>query len=328
MLPAHFPGQISQRAQKAVLMHHGDRENLILGIDYQISGAQMPDHFAWVISVPNEPDDYQLADSAIFSQTRNWMAPLLKRWERPRIGFGCGCATLGMPDSTRPSLEFGEAAQVGPYSIQPVRGVGSDAVSALNGWLQENGFPSEDPKHLAYFVEEKFTFLCIRVDAPAGATAVAASAKLPPLQLSFRSERPYYPLLFSARQGVFDLDLMMLTEGRIDFDASADTLRKLAWSDALKRNVRIKSKEIPGALWQALSKSGEPPTRMYANRLICVGVNRGDSIFGWTEDVFLATGGRAKAQRRSGLPLLVTALALIWLRWRAKPARDALATRP
>ena len=53
MVPRDFRGRISQRAQEAVIIHHEGRQELILGIDYQISGADvMPGQFAWIITVP------------------------------------------------------------------------------------------------------------------------------------------------------------------------------------------------------------------------------------------------------------------------------------
>ena len=41
-------------------------------------------------------------------------------------------------------------------------------VSALNAWLEKNGFPTEDPEHMKYFVENKFTFLAIKINPPKG----------------------------------------------------------------------------------------------------------------------------------------------------------------
>lgn len=38
MLPAKYKGTISQNAHEAVIIHHGDREELVLRIDYKITG--------------------------------------------------------------------------------------------------------------------------------------------------------------------------------------------------------------------------------------------------------------------------------------------------
>ena len=66
MVPRDYKGTISQSAQEAVLIHDGNREELILRINYQITGDKMPDQFAWIVTVPNEPDAYAVADKETF----------------------------------------------------------------------------------------------------------------------------------------------------------------------------------------------------------------------------------------------------------------------
>ena len=63
MVPVSYKGRIGQDAQEAVLIHDGDREELVLRINYRITGGAMPDTFAWVITTPQEPDAYALADA-------------------------------------------------------------------------------------------------------------------------------------------------------------------------------------------------------------------------------------------------------------------------
>ena len=60
MVPAGYKGSITQSGQEAVIFHDNGREELILKINYRISGAEMPDRFAWIITVPNEPDAYAI----------------------------------------------------------------------------------------------------------------------------------------------------------------------------------------------------------------------------------------------------------------------------
>jgi hypothetical protein len=96
-------------------------------------------------------------------------------------------------------VELGTRVRVGPYDIQPVRAHGVEALDGLNRWLRKNGFPTEDPAHMKYFVENKFTFLCVRVAPPEGEKNVASSSSLRPIHLSFKSEKPYSPLRFSSR---------------------------------------------------------------------------------------------------------------------------------
>ncbi len=285
MVPASYEGSIGQDAQEAVLIHDGDREELVLRINYRISGETLPTNFAWVVTVPNEPDAYAVATSDLFKD----MFDLSVRLVTPPSGPRIGCAMTGMR-MPMDGLEFGERVRVGPCDIQPVRGVGADALEGLNAWLASRGFPAEPPEHMRYFVEENFTFLCIRVLPPSGESASSASGMLPPLHLSFRSERPYYPLRFSSRQGVFNLNLHTITRSKLDYSAAAETLAKINWaSQRLKRNVRLREKSMPDSLKVVYAESvwEKAEGKWYYNNLLCDQVNKGDTIRTWHEDVFL-----------------------------------------
>ena len=306
MVPRGFAGRISQRSQQAVLLHHGDRQELILQIDYQISGEKMPSQFAWVVTVPDEPSAYHLADAGIYQAVRLWSNARVMPPPRP-TGGGCrmGCtsqAPLSRSDVESSPLEFGRRAQVGPYDIQPVRARGVQALEALNGWLEENGFPREEPAHMKYFVEQRFTFLCIRISPAAGEASVASGGKIPPLQLSFQSDEIYYPLLFSSRQGIFDLQLVVLSGTPLDYRQSGSTLARINWrSGGLYRNVTVDATTFPSALQRSYDKRAikDVPEQWYLNVLRCRDVNRGESIASWTEDVFLTTSVEAPVHHAS-----------------------------
>lgn len=283
------PGSISQRMQQAIITHADGREELILGIDYQIEGAT-PDQFAWIITTPSEPDAYRVADLDIFDDMNETAQRLLVRQWRYYPPGGRGRAA-GHVES---DLEFGTPVTVGPYDIQPVRALGLDALTGLNTWLDDNGFPTEDPDHMAYFVENDFTFLCIKVTPEAGSDQVAAGGQLPPLHLSFETERPYYPLRFSTRQGVFDVNLHILTEEPVDFDASQPTLGRLNWSNiGYLRNHVVKLDAMPASLRDAIDKGhlGDVEGELwhYSN-VFGRNVNEEMAIASWPEDIFLTTG--------------------------------------
>src|SRR5260370_95482 len=72
MVPADYEGTIQQSAQEAVLFHADGREELVLKINYKITGDPLPDRFAWVITVPNEPDRYEVADNHLFKEVFDW----------------------------------------------------------------------------------------------------------------------------------------------------------------------------------------------------------------------------------------------------------------
>lgn len=295
MVPKSYEGRIGQRRQQALLVWADGREELVLGIDYLITPktkegtqgapAALPPSFAWIITVPAEPDAYAVADRELFQQMNVLAGTLLAPKTHSREAAPAGTIT------SQP-LEFGTRVQVGPYDIQPVRARGVEALGALNQWLDANGFPGEDRDHMAYFVTNRFTFLCVKVLPGEGEKAVGAGGRIPPLHLSFASERPYYPLKFSSRQGVFDVDLHVLTRTPLDYTASAPVLERLNWRNKdYERNVSLGADSQPALLRKVLEASrltGDRDRWRY-NALYCADVNSGDSIATWTEDVFLET---------------------------------------
>lgn len=290
MVPAGYEGSISQSGQEAVLFHHDGREDLILKIAYRITGKEMPDRFAWVITVPNEPDAYAVADAALFQEVHDWAIPIVT--PPPSMSSGSSRSATPKAAAVPEGLEFGQAVTVGPYDIQPVRALGREALEGLNTWLSENGFPTEDPGHMAYFVDHKFTFLCVKVNPPEGKSSVAAAAGLDPLHLSFRSPEPYYPLRFSSRQGVFNVSLYVLTKDHFDYRTSGDSLQRMNWKDeGFRENVAVNSADFPKTLADAFGKGGfkDAPGRWHLNVLRAYGVNRNDSIATWKRDIFFAT---------------------------------------
>jgi hypothetical protein len=308
MVPVDYEGRISQNAQRGIIFHKGDRQELILGIDYEITGEAMPANFAWIITVPAEPDAYHLADADILTATQRWAKFKVTPPPPPqnRSGGGClgGCGVQPPDAQMAPanSVELGRFAKVGPYAIQPVRAIGANALEGLNTWLEENGFPTEDPQHMKYFIENKFTFLCIKVSPPNGNESVAKGGDIPPLQISFKSEQVYYPLRFSSRQGMFDLELVTMTVEPIDFQQSKKTLTKIKWlSYELYRNVPVQPKMFYGSLKEAYERHqlGEVSGDWYLNLLQCRMVNQDNSIATWDEDVFLATNPKIEPHQAS-----------------------------
>jgi hypothetical protein len=353
MIPLGFPGTISQDAQQAILLHHDGREELILRISYRISPTEeaesaekpsadvardaetdkakpLPDRFAWVVTTPSEPDAYNLADADIFNAVGHWARPLLAPNFQSHGGCSIGCGAQVKSDAHAPSmLIFGEPAKVGPYDIQPVRALGVEALDALNEWLAANGFPTEDPGHMTYFVENGFTFLCIKVSPPEGADQVAGQGMLPPLHLSFATERPYYPLRFSSRQGVFDLNVYVLTSTPLDYEASSDSLARINYaSGQLEKNVAVAADQFPPELAKAFEQHefAEAPPVWHLNLLNCYDVNRDDSIAGWKEDIFLTADGDPPAGATAADPTLAALFVFAlggWLQWRVRKRPEA-----
>ena len=283
MVPATYAGTISQSAQEAVIFHADGREELILKINYKITGDTLPDKFAWVITVPNTPDAYEVADAKLFEEVFPWAEKLVV----PQTKNG---NTFGGRDH---GLEIGKPVKVGPYTIQPVKALGKEALAGLNEWLAENGFPKEDPAHMEYFVEHKFTFLCVKFDPPKDKKTVDAEGGVPPLHLSFKSDSPYYPLRFSSRQGVFDVNLYVFTKEKFDYRESSDSLGRInvAEKTPFSTNVEVAPKDFPKPLKAAYEKSKfkDDSGKWHLNVLRAKDVNKGNAIAKWKTDIFFKT---------------------------------------
>lgn len=334
MVPRSYIGSISQDAQEAIILHQGDQEDLILRINYKIQGDTMPETFAWIVTTPSEPSSYQVADPEIFSEVRRWASRLVAPPRRPS-GGGCslGCGGKGVKKSKPASrLSFSKPVEVGPYHIQPVRALGGDAFAELNVWLKENGFPVEEEKHLKYFIDNQFTFLCIKVAPPKGESQVGSNGYLPPLHLTFTSPRPYYPLMYSSRQGVFDLALYQLTDRPLDYENSASSLGLINWSNSpVKKNVIVSSSSFPARLQKIFNDNAAEggAKKWHLNLIQCYNVNHGNSIAKWSDDIFFTTNENAPTTSPStaavhpGSLWLIVALACLWMLQRTSRTRIA-----
>lgn len=306
MVPRDYAGRIGQNGQKALLIHDHGREELVLGIDYRITpaiapsekgkgappaaGPVMPPSFVWVITVPAEPDRYTVADPALFDDLSKLTAELLPP---PARDNAIGLRTTA-PASA--GVELGQRVLVGPYDIQPVRARGREALDALNAWLGANGFPTEDPGHMAYFVDRRFTFLCVKVGPAEGETGVGPGGAIPPLHLSFASERPYYPLKFSSRQGVFDVNLWVVTRGEHAplrqsdnaelFDRLNGRLIVSTPLETARLPERVRAMLAEAPVHDAAPESGKSRRWNFA-LLRCERVNERTPISTWADDVFL-----------------------------------------
>jgi len=264
-------GSVSGIRQQAIVFHAGGREELIIDVEASLSETdEMPGLLAWVIALPSVPDAYHTGvDSDVFFKAqltfdRKVRRDLyrLNRHNSPHRGHGYGPPStkpvLRMPGrnrSSRGSLTQGTpltgkgerpapiAPQtVGPYEIQPINVQGGDDVAALNAWLTTNGFDAVDPDQTACYAGEALTYLCIKVRPSDEAQPFGVNVELSPLRISFATDKPFYPLIVSSQQENVDLDVVMFTEQRIDFQASADACRRLGISDDNDKHYRTENR--------------------------------------------------------------------------------------
>ena len=124
MVPRTYGGTIGQSMQEAVVVHADGREELVVGIKYRMKPDQdgkMPPYFAWVITVPNEPDRYQLAERDLFKEVFRWGNPKMEK-----RSSGNGLVPRSEIDGGE--LVWSKVVKVGPYTIQPAKATGMAAL--------------------------------------------------------------------------------------------------------------------------------------------------------------------------------------------------------
>ena len=295
MAPKTYKGEIGQNMHEAVMFHADGREELVLGIKYNLrpdKGEKLPETFAWVITVPNEPDHYTLAERSIFKKTFAWADPLVNV-SPPTNSFDSKRKAR-----TSDGILLSDEVKIGPYTIQP----GMHAIKGLNKWLDDNGFPQEDVAHMKYFIENNFTFLCVKVNPAATKKSVPGAGAIKPLHLSFASEQPYFPLKFSSRQGVFGVNVWMFTKDKIDSKKCDPIFAQLAVGksqsldkitlrgDYQSENVSVKSQDFPAPLAKLLKNTQYEKvknTKQWNLSLIrSKAVNQKIKIADWKTDLF------------------------------------------
>jgi hypothetical protein len=305
MVPRTYQGTIGQSKQEAVVVHADGRQELVLGINYKLKpgkDGKLPPYFAWVITVPNEPDHYQLADRDIFRKVFDWGDPKMRVQTRDK-------SAREEPGRSANGIILSKQIKVGPYTIQPVKATGVEALKGLNDWLEKNGFPKEDEKHMEYFVKNGFTFLCIKINPSEAGASVPGAGPLKPLHLSFKTKEPYYPLRFSSRQGVFGINVWMLTKEKIDpkkawavynkLNAQSPMNNKGVVNPFSKFNVPVKKSNFPKSLVKVVengqSTAIKEQKQWHLNLIRSSSVNNSRSrIAQWNEDVFVPLAGLTK----------------------------------
>ena len=172
-------------------------------------------------------------------------------------------------------------------------------MTALNKWFTENKFPTKDPKEMGFFIERKYTFLCIRVKAGGESkTKFGKSATLSPLRISFASKKPFFPLKFSSHGGSFPLSLYLFTSKPIDWVASGKTMKQLGKyttenvADHPLSNYEVKNSKLKGQLSSLFRKIKSKNKTFRSVKLFFVNHintyipnNKNNSISKWEQDI-------------------------------------------
>ena len=186
--------------QRALIIHDGEKETLLLQVKY--SGSI--ENFAWVIPVPVRPEANSISTAidSIFQELHDITQPKAYRFDGYNSLGGGGSRDNKFDDnsSTIPSMEVQvwEQLQVGPFSVSVLSGTDSQA---LIDWLTYNGyhFPDHANSIVDFYIQKNWFFLATRVDIQSAQQESNSSyqAGLPALKMTFRTEKPVFPLRIS-----------------------------------------------------------------------------------------------------------------------------------
>jgi len=172
---------IHEPEQKAAIIFRDGVEDLIISPRFSGKASR----FAWIIPTPSRPTVGKVG-GALFHE----LAALVYR-PGPQPAGGTEKAMA------RPAgVIVLERKQVGAYDVAVLQAGDS---GALVRWLRDNGFamvPAAE-KPIRAHVAEKWTFVAARVSVPEAARGLSEGT-LAPIRLTFRTERPVYPLRVSS----------------------------------------------------------------------------------------------------------------------------------
>lgn len=309
MLPAAYQGDVDQSEQQVVVLYHNGHQEMIIRVRPFIKvfanengDPVFPEYMEWVITVPNKPTGYAEADQAVFSDANalnNRLQKLYVDQMPEELITGCGMKSdMSVASAATPGgLDISAPIQVGAYRITEVKARGVEALTELNTYLAQHGYKEEDPDHMRWFVENEFTFLCIRITPPDGRTQLGERMDLKPLQVGFDTPKPYYPGKFSSQQGAFGLSLCVISSEPLE-GAQLSRMRKRLDGSSGTSNLWT-SQALPATLADASAVyKSDMPKFWYINQIISEGFNHKDengvpAINTWTDDVTFALGSSA-----------------------------------
>lgn len=227
--PKGFMAPIDSGAQRGLVLFDNGRQELVIQPGYRVNTeklerAEVTDDgvvkglksFAWLVPLPALPDSYAEAEATLFDDLQKFTAvgPRLPEDDSDERTLG---PVVFADDDESDTVEFFEAVTAGAYTIQPIKAQGELGGQELAAWLKDNDFGEVDERILRFYLLENYYWLAIKWKSEADLPA-DGSAK--PLQISFKTPKPVYPLKINDKRGEFDLELWLITREAVDLTKS------------------------------------------------------------------------------------------------------------
>lgn len=296
---------ISQKAQQILVVHDDGREDLVIGIDYEAGAA--PATVGMVVPVPTVPDAYEALAPEAMDELRDWVDLEMRSHARSRDQGPIAVAAA----APEPAVEELEPARAGPFEIQPLRARGAEAVTALNEWLASHELSTIPEAALRYYVDRGWTFLAVKVSPEEGREALRESASLPPLRISFASERAVIPLKLEAQGAPFEVSVHLVTTRQVADDALEGARRRgfVAAANATQAEHprstsypytdrhRFHAADLPEPLRPVVERLGDRELFLRVLHARTFGIGAAEPM-GWEEE--LSVPGTAEGERLEG----------------------------
>jgi hypothetical protein len=247
--PREFKYPIKAGAQRGLVFFADGREELVIRPSYKVEGEGLKvkndavegfTTVAWIVPVPSLPDSYKEADEKLFSSIADFTKPF------DTIGMnGLADDLDSARKEGRQGAEFLEEVKVGDYTIQPVKAHGELGGIELQGWLKDNGFGKVEDSVLKHYLDNDYYWLDVKLERAEG---LPANGEVKPLQMSFKTDKPVFPLKINAGAGEFELELWVISNKEVDTEKTkAFGLQTVAQRDRImdQKNHKTSFKALP-----------------------------------------------------------------------------------
>lgn len=271
-----FKFPIKAGAQRGLIFFDAGHEELVLRPSYSLdtssAGKEVKDDaikgfnsLAWLVPLPSLPESYKEADKLIFTELEDFTPAYQKSPKNSWRGRAKGELRGG---DEADGVEYFEKIKIGDYTIQPIKAKGEMGEVELNNWLETNGFGKITEETLKYYIDKDYYWLAIKLSNKEG---LPVKGDVKPLQISFKTEKPVYPLKINSGRGEFDMELWVITRKELDLKKSkAFGLKTVeqAKKGYIQKNRQTRFSRLPKTV-KAVAQEVSALKKMKAGTLYC-----------------------------------------------------------